>query len=355
MNRKFLLAPTVAGLLIVATLLGAGCITEKANNSTPSDPVRVGYLNGDLHHLALFVAKNATVGGGKSLFEKNNVKVVDAAGAPFANGGAVMTAFASGAVDIGYLGAPPAITGNVNSLIKTKVIAQANTIGSSLVVRTGINTAQDLSGKKVATPSASSIQNFLLLDYMETNHIDAVNVTIVNLGVALMKASLESGQIDGFIAWQPFPADSVASGVGHVLATSNDIWPHHVCCVVATMDGFAKKNESRVVGFLKAHVAATKWIHEAMADNTSAKYRLLVDIAVNFTSRPRNVVEAALKEIDYGYTMDATFKTAFKEYTDKLITQGIIKQADLAKAGYSSAQDLTDKYVVTTYLDKATK
>ena len=77
------------------------------------------------------------------------MKVENAKGAPYNNGGAVMTAFEAGDVDIGYLGSPPAIIGHVNGLIPTKVIGQVNSLGSALVVREGIITSADLVGKTI--------------------------------------------------------------------------------------------------------------------------------------------------------------------------------------------------------------
>ncbi|UCE91941.1 MAG: ABC transporter substrate-binding protein [Methanobacteriota archaeon] len=131
----------------------------------PESPIRLGFLKGDIHQLAQAVAKNADVlGSGESIFEEYGLNVEDAIGAPFANGGAVMTAFAGGYVDIGYLGSPPAITGHLNAAIDTSIIGQANSEGSAIVVQAdlGISDLSGLAGKTIAHPGTSSIQ-FLLL------------------------------------------------------------------------------------------------------------------------------------------------------------------------------------------------
>jgi NitT/TauT family transport system substrate-binding protein len=75
-----------------------------------------------------------------------------------------MNAFAAGAVDIGYLGAPPAIVNHLNSGVGTTIIAQANSEGSGIVVAagSGIVNLDGLVNKTIATPGPSSIQ-FLLL------------------------------------------------------------------------------------------------------------------------------------------------------------------------------------------------
>ena len=67
-------------------------------------------------------------------------------------------------MDIGYLGAPPALLQHLNAGVDVTIISQANSEGSGLVVRadSGITTVADLVNKTVATPGESSIQ-FLLL------------------------------------------------------------------------------------------------------------------------------------------------------------------------------------------------
>lgn len=134
----------------------------------PDSPIRLGFLSGDLHQLAQAVAKSSEVlGNGKGIFETYGLNVEDAIGAPFANGGAVMNAFAGGYVDIGYLGSPPAILNHLNAEVDTTILAQVNIEGSAIVVKagSGIDDLNGLVGKIVSTPGESSIQ-FLLLKIM---------------------------------------------------------------------------------------------------------------------------------------------------------------------------------------------
>ncbi len=147
-----------------SVLEAAGSVAPSATilNPADEDAIRLGYLSGDLHQLAQYVARNSTVGGGKSLFEVFglNVDPLD----PYSNGGAVMDAFNLGAVDIGYLGAPPAIQKHANLGVPVHIIAQANSEGSGLVVHadSDIHTLEDLVGRTVATPGETSIQHLLL-------------------------------------------------------------------------------------------------------------------------------------------------------------------------------------------------
>lgn len=137
----------------------------------PSDTilgaVKLGYLAGDLHQFARVIAMNSTLWGGKTLFEKYGVEVSTPSPAGFANGPAVMSAFAASAIDVGYLGAPPALQQRIIAGTDIKIVALANEEGSAIVVGNAYNTFDDLNNKTVATPGPGSIQHLLFLYYAQ--------------------------------------------------------------------------------------------------------------------------------------------------------------------------------------------
>jgi NitT/TauT family transport system substrate-binding protein len=146
---------------------------SNAMSVTPSDhilntvPLRIGYLNGDLHQFARVVAMNASLWGGKTLFEKYGVLI--SSPPAMANGGAVMDAFAGGNIDMGYLGCPPAILRRINVGTPITIISMVNGEGSAIVAKYPLHTLADLNGKIVATPGPASIQHLLLLYYATQN------------------------------------------------------------------------------------------------------------------------------------------------------------------------------------------
>ncbi len=353
MDRKHAVAALIAGLLVATTLTTAGCISEPEGYK---GTVRVGWLTGDLHHLPYFVAKNTTVGGGKSFFEKYDVKVTDAQPGGYANGAVEMDHFGKGEVDVGLMGAPPAITKHINARINTTVVGVVNELGSTLVAKPSIKNASDLKGKSVLTPGAGTIQHFLLLEYLKQNNMTVSDVSI-EAGVApnLMRSRLEAGTTDAFIAWEPFCEDAIVAGIGHALVYSKDIWDNHLCCVVTADWKFADKHGDVVVNYLKAHRDAIDFINTALADNTSADYQTLVNIAVDFTKRPADVVKAALMNMRYEWRITSEVQDFFTAFAQGLIDNGAIKQADLKARGYTSAADLTDKYMDMHFMEKASK
>ncbi len=352
MNKCAIVALMVVSLLLVSVV--PGCTEEP---KPKHGVVRVGYLTADLHQLAYAVARNASAGGGKSMFSNAGIKVEDAFSGGLANGGLVMDRFAEGTVDIGYLGAAPAISKHLNVGTNVKVIAQANELGSALVVKNAINSPSDLKGKTLGTPGHSTIQYFLLKTYLESHGLKegsgADDVQIIDLAVGLLKAKLDSGDIVGFVAWEPFCADAISGGTCKVLVRSSDIWADHLCCLVAVEGKYAKAHSDDVIKFLNAHVKATKWMNAALADNTSLNYTLLVKIAMDFTGKSEQVVKESLANIRYKYAIDQGLKDSFKNYTNKLIEMNLTYNSLLSQRGYSNVGDFANKYIDATYLAKA--
>jgi len=348
---------TVVTSVIIALILAGVFLVVfyiPSVNRPHSATVRVGYLTADLHHIAYFVAKNKTVGGGQSFFEKYGVNVTDAVPGGYASGGVEMDAFAAGEVDIGFMGAPPAIIKHLNVGVNTTILAQVNDIGSALIVKNSINNSSQLKDKTIGVPSRSSIQYFLLLNYLEKNQMSITDIKIDEpLSGVRMEEKLQTDAIQGFVAWEPFPSDAVFKGIGKVLANSSDIWPHHLDCVIVADKTFIARYPSTVVNFLKAHVEATNWINNAKLNTSSAEYELLVDIGVQFTARSAPVIKEALNQIDYKYSINLAFLSTFIEYTGKLTDYGIVPLENLQKRGYSDKYDFAEKYIDESYLNQA--
>jgi len=121
--------------------------------------VRIGYLNADLHQLALYVAEKEGYYGKAGLENGRNYETK-----VYQNGVAVMEAFKAKDVDIAYLGGAPATLKRINDNINIEVVAGANNEGSGLVVRTdlGIDSVADLEGKTIAVPGIGTVQYTLL-------------------------------------------------------------------------------------------------------------------------------------------------------------------------------------------------
>ncbi len=275
---------SVALVTMFGTPAASNAGTEEAK------PVRMAYLQSDIHHLAFWVALE------RGYFEKEGV-AVDVAGV-FKAGPEVMTAFASGALDMAYVGEAPATTAVANGAARVVVVSQVNTEGSALVVSKEDHTLtslKDLQEKTVAVPGHSTVQDFLLrraLDKaFEPEELSDYRVNIIVIKPPEMIGALRTGQIDAFVAWEPYPSKAFTMGVGRNLATSHDMWPEHPCCVLAADSKFADSHPERVRAVLAAHLAATRFIHDHPDE--------AVRIGVKYTGMDEETVKSALKNVHY--------------------------------------------------------
>lgn len=180
--------------------------------------------------------------------------------------------------------------------------------------REGIQSIQDLEGKTIAIPGKGTVQDFLLQKFLKENNL---NVNVVIVKPPEMIAVLERGEIDGFIAWEPYPARAFVDG-HTILVTSKDVWPHHPCCVVAVRETYLSENRDVVLAVLAAHMKATQFIEEHPEE--------AVIIGEKFTEMPREVIVKALETIEYVYEPNYE---GTKEYVQSLLDLGYVEPEDV--------------------------
>lgn len=176
----------------------------------------------------------------------------------FDAGAEVLTAIASGDVQIGYVGSSPIAAAASKGLPVVTFLVAAQLGGSeALVVRNGskITKPEDLIGKKVAVPFVST-GHYSLLAALKHWKIDPAKVQIINLRPPEITAAWQRGDIDATYVWDP--ALGKAKETGKVLATSADVgkWG------APTFDGwivrkdFAEKNPDFVSKFARVTLDA---------------------------------------------------------------------------------------------------
>ncbi|MFK3797254.1 MULTISPECIES: taurine ABC transporter substrate-binding protein [unclassified Pseudomonas] len=141
----------------------------------------------------------------------------------FDNGADVITAIASGDVQIGYLGSSPLTAAATRKVpVETFLIATQIGAAEALVARngSGISGPQDLVGKKIAVPFVST-GHYSLLAALKHWNIDPSKVTILNLAPPAIAAAWKRGDIDATYVWDP--ALGVAKETGKVLITSGEL------------------------------------------------------------------------------------------------------------------------------------
>lgn len=178
-----------------------------------------------------------------------------------------------------------------------------------------IQSIEDLEGKTIAIPGKATVQDFLLQRFLKDH---GLNVNAVIVKPPEMITVLEKGEIDGFIAWEPYPARAYVEGGHTLLVTSHEIWVHHPCCVVAVREAYLEENREVVLAVLAAHMKATTFIINNPEE--------AVQIGTEFTGMSEEVVRKAMETIEFVYEPNYE---GIKEYLEALLEMGYVSPDDV--------------------------
>lgn len=312
MNKKIIIVLVLA--LAAFLVMGSASAGFFDFLSGGDDTVKIGYLPSD-HDAALFVA----YAQGKYAEKNITVELVQ-----FNNGGDLMTAMASGEVDIGYVGIAPVLS-SVEKGVPVKVISSAQTEGSGIVVTadSGITSAADLKGKSIATPGEASIQYVLLSYYLKQNNLTTDDLNISAMKVPSMNDALKAHQIDGIITFQPYVSIAANDTNNVVLENSSGILPNHPCCVVVASDDFIKNHENETKEIVAIHENATNFINENInAGNSSAVVALLPEDIVS----DKELEALSLESFPFISGIDDKFKSDVDAFQQLEVELGILNK-----------------------------
>lgn len=303
MNKKLIALIVV----IVVIIIGVGAYFMSGSGNDDGT-VTIGYLPSD-HDAALFIAEAEDLYKDKGI----ETKLVQ-----FNNGGDLMTAMASGEVDVGYVGITPVLS-SIEKGVPVKVVSGVQTEGSGLVVssESGISQASDLKGKSIATPGEASIQYMLLAYYLNENGMSTDDLNISAMKVAPMNDALNSNKIDGMLTYEPYVTIATENGNTKFI-DSGEILKGHPCCVVVASDSFIKNHPDTLKDLLDAHVNATEFIKNNTKQAASELPKDIVsDVAVE---------EKALGGINFISGLNDTYKQSVMDFMNIEVDLGILKK-----------------------------
>ncbi len=255
-TRRRALAAAAASIALLGTLAACG------GDGTGDGPVelRLGYFPNLTHATPI-------VGLAEGTYAKAIGSTAKLSTRTFNAGPAAVEALFAGAIDATYIGPNPAVNAYAKSRGKAvRVIAGAASGGVALVVKPGIDSADDLRGKKIATPQLGNTQDvaaryWLKEKGLKTTKEGGGDVKIVPQENAQTLDTFTSGAIDG--AWVPEPWVSrlVAAG-GTVLVDERDLWPDKkfVITHLLVRTEFLQEHPDVVKRLLQGHVEANALI-----------------------------------------------------------------------------------------------
>ena len=313
MNKKitFVLVLALAAFLVMGSA-SAGLFDFLGGDS--GDTVKIGYLPSD-HDAALFVAD------AQGLYKNKGIttELVQ-----FNNGGDLMTAMASGDVDVGYVGISPVLS-SVSAGVPVKVISAAQTEGSGIIVTgdSNIENARDLVGKTVATPGEASIQHVLLAAYLKANGLSLKMVNESAMKVPSINDALKTGSLPAAVTFQPYVSLGASDGNINKLIDSSEIMPGHPCCVVVASDDFIKNHEDTAKDIVDIHKEATTFINKNIKDGkTDEIVKLLPEDIV----ADADVEAQSLESFPFIYGLNGEYKSNVDSFQKLEVDLGILNE-----------------------------
>jgi taurine transport system substrate-binding protein len=136
----------------------------------------------------------------------------------------VVAAIASGSIDIGMIGSPPAAIGIANGIpYQVFYIQDVAGEAEALIVRgnLGIQDAKGLIGHRIAT-TFSSTTHYSLMKYLEINNVNPSDVAIIDMNAGEIATAFIRGDIDGAFTWEPNVTNMKNNG-GVMLTNSREL------------------------------------------------------------------------------------------------------------------------------------
>ncbi|BBY63042.1 ABC transporter substrate-binding protein [Mycolicibacterium helvum] len=254
-RRMFISRAALALVVLAATLSGCGQSTP-STNSAQKVTLRLGYLTRVTHASAL-------VGIDKGLFAKNLGPDVTLDAKAFGQGTEEATALLAGQLDAAYVGPNPAFNAwQKSNGTAIKIVSGSASGGTTLVVKPGIQNAQDLRGKTLADPALGGTQDVSLRSWLKENGLQTnpqgggdVFIKPTKPESAIIPA-FTANQIDGAIESAPYDVQLVKAG-------GVPLWsdPGTITILVVRQE-FLQAHPDVVSGLLKGQVEANDFIHE---------------------------------------------------------------------------------------------
>jgi sulfonate transport system substrate-binding protein len=319
---------TAIALLAAAIMLLSSTFTSTNSIDVYAQEVktlRIGYFP-NINHA------QAVIGLGNGDFQRalgNNVKVETVT---FNAGPSAIESLLANRIDVSYIGPNPAINGYVVSDGKdVRVIAGATSGGASFVVRNdaGINSAQDLGGKKFASPQLGNTQDVALKKYLVDSGFKTTenggNVTVSPVANADILTLFLKKEIDGAWVPEPWATRLVKEANGKIFVDERDLWPpdgKFVTANIIARTDYLAQNPDVIKKLIDAHVNETQGINnnkEQAIKEFNVQLKKLTGKEL-----PEDVLTESLTRLEFTYDpiKESLFKSANDAYDLGFLAKG---------------------------------
>jgi NitT/TauT family transport system substrate-binding protein len=319
--------------VVAATTALAACGSDDSSSGSDtsstskasSEPVtlRLGYFPNVTHAPAL-------VGIEGGIFKKNFGKNVTLETTPFNAGPDVVTAIYSDALDASYIGPGPSISAFQQGK-GIRIVSGAASGGAFLVVKKDSDNAEDLKGKKIASPQLGNTQDVALRTWLkdkglETDTSGGGDVSIIPQENSQTLTTFQSGDIDGAWVPEPWATRLVNEGGGKILVDEADLWPDgkYVTTNMIVSTGFLSEHPDVVKQLIEGNLASI----DEIKTNPAQAEQWTADGIEKASGKPipLDLVKSSFKNLTF--TPDPIPSSLEKDAKDAYAL-GLIKSADV--------------------------
>jgi NitT/TauT family transport system substrate-binding protein len=262
-------------MLIIIVL--TGCAKNEKENK-----VRVAYFPNITHAQALVMKADG-------MLEETLGDNYEVTWTSFNAGPAEVEAFFADEIDIGYMGAVPAINAYIKSGGDLSIIAGATSQGGVLVTRKDLvlNNLSELDGLTIAIPQLGNTQHLLLLRLIDEASLEITanggTVNVVAVANSDIKTLMDQGQIDAALVPEPWGSILQSDIKANIFLDYDSIWPdvEYPATVIVVSKKFIAEHEDIVKTFITINSNITDKINS----NLKASISIINNEIENVTSK----------------------------------------------------------------------
>src|SRR3954471_23363486 len=265
--RSFMtgVARAIGAILLLTLAAGCDSGTNTAGGTSSTAPAGGGPSQVRIGYFANLTHAQAVLGVASGDFQRA-VAPAKVTTKVFNAGPSLVEALFAGEIDIGYVGPGPALAAHGKSKGRgVRVIAGAAANGVLIVARdgSGINSLEDLKGKRLATPQQGNTQDIAARHYLTKTLGQADTKNVLPVANTEQAARMSRQQIDASWAPEPWGSLLVAQAGAKVIGQERDLWPGKrfaITLVVTTPEFLAKHPDvvERILGVHRAWTAKLK-------------------------------------------------------------------------------------------------
>ncbi|MDI3549790.1 MAG: NitT/TauT family transport system substrate-binding protein [Methanobacterium sp.] len=189
----------------------------------------------------------------------------------FPTGPAMMEAFKSGDIDLGYIGLPPVMIG-VDKGLKLKCVAGGHVEGTVMISKDSFSSLDDLNnvddvlkqfeGKNIGTPAQGSIHDVIIRDLIQDMGISIINYPWADF----IPQAMQSDEIAAGLGTPALATVASREIDSKIIIPSSKLWPYNPSYGIVVREELINQGPDFIKHFLTAHEAACNFLRNQPHD-----------------------------------------------------------------------------------------